>query len=684
MAVDKPLQVKRKEITSNDIMGFSGGLFLEQGGKGNQLEGTRRIKLTRKGFITKSDSLQSFLPNTVGTVYQVKPTLISGELYYFTADDGKIKYCQEGDDTWSDCGGDNTITTGNGVKNVFLRVLDSLLIMNGTDRLAYVNLSDKTVVKYTKVDDPTGAPTAVVTGLTGTTFKIYYGYSFSGAVGETKLSPILTQDISIERDRWDGTTQYVTISRPAGNPTGAKNWNLYIAIASNGGVIQDSDMLRVATGLDLNTLSIVDNGTLPIDLALGTPPDENSTEGMKASYGIETDGRPVLYGDTENPYNIWIGGDGDYAMDFSSSHGGFLTTPSKGTDYFPSNVIGFRNGQGIPSLTVLFSNTEGLSKQAILEQQTVNYGNQSFVVWGVTEQNYGSAGVSSAYGVINYKGALSFPTTDGFMSMDTQPTLQNVLSSTRITDNIYPYVSSIKTDSMKNIIGAAWNNKLIWIVPSYGFTTPNQIIVRDLDNDGAWYVLDIPSQWIGVVSPNDSAAFVYVCQGNKILKLTELFGTVDYVGGIADTFSTGARGCWVGVNEANNSYKAVVQAVFDVRELIGDITVGVNYIDENGRLQTKQKTYSGPKYIKSFAGGWADPGYTYSGTDLVPSWNDFPIIDESASTSSKEDKRIVLPMENVIVSRLQWWIQTPDDYGSYIFRGVSYEGINLGITPDLG
>jgi hypothetical protein len=89
---------------------------------------------------------------------------------------------------------------------------------------------------------------------------------------------------------------------------------------------------------------------------------------------IVEDGNPILYGDVDNLQNIWIGGGGPYAMSFSTARGGYLAQPEQGTNFEPTAVIGFRNGQGIPSLTVLYSNTEGLSKQAVLEQQTVNYG----------------------------------------------------------------------------------------------------------------------------------------------------------------------------------------------------------------------------------------------------------------------------------------------------------------------
>ena len=37
-----------------------------------------------------------------------------------------------------------------------------------------------------------------------------------------------------------------------------------------------------------------------------------------------------------------------------------------GTNFAPMSVVGFRNGQGIPGLTVLFTSIEGLSSSRLL------------------------------------------------------------------------------------------------------------------------------------------------------------------------------------------------------------------------------------------------------------------------------------------------------------------------------
>lgn len=696
MAVEKPVPVPKKDIGSVDVLGFSGGWFNSgdgaQSAKGNQLVEGEDVELTLGGLLRPRKSRQRWLPDTDEDGYQVYPVAWEGDIINFTADNGKLRYISEGEPAWHDCGGSNTIVTQNGGKPMLMRILDVVLVLNGGngDKLCYIDIATKAVVKYTLVANPSSAVTIAPTVLTNSgAYTIYYGWTFSSATGETEISPINSYTINKPRDQWktDGT-EYLTISRPAGNPTGSTKWNLYIALASTGGTIQPSDMLLLAGGLDLASLSIVDNGTLAIDIGRGNPPAENSTDGPRAKFGIETNGRPVLFGILDASGNdtgeIFIGGDGEYALDFSSSNGGFRSEPSKGTNFYPASVIGFRNGQGIPSLTILFSNTQGVSKQATLEQQTINYGNQTFVVWGVTEQNYGAAGVASSLGVVNYKGELSFPSVEGFTSMDTAPSLQNVIATKEIDKDIKDYTRRIKVSALNEIVGTGWDSRVLWIVPANGFDTPNEILIRDLNNDGSWNPpLKVPADWIGTVSPPNSPAFVYIRQGKKILKLFESFGTVDYVDGSPTNFATSARGALIGINDAHNGYQALVQAVFYIIDLIGPITLGVTYRNQNGRMKTKQRAYQGPVYVRSNAGGWSDPHYTYAHfkTPASRGWSSIAHIGD-ASALQRVTKRIPVQI-NDLVSEVQWWYSTPEDYCDYLLKSISYEGEDLGVKPDL-
>ena len=691
MAAGDPLKVTPKNITSTDIVSMNGGL--DERGDYNSTPNTFveaiNMMVDARGVATKRFGLQRWLPDTVEPAHQVYAAVYGSHLYFVTADDGKIKYCEDGATSWIDAGGTNSFTTGTTVKTIFVRVLDKLLIVNGVDKLAYLDLTTMNITKYTAIANPTAALTVTPTVLTLTgSNRIYYAISYNSTVGTTKAGPIFSSNVSKARENWkaDGT-EYLTITPNAGNiPAGAKSWNLYVASAAAGGSIAYTDLLPLAQGLDLAQTSFIDNGSLSINLSAGTAPEDNSTAGMICKYGLEVEGRPILYGDVANPYNIWIGGDGDNATDFSATNGGYRTEINKGSNYFPTNVIGFRNGQGIPSLTVLFSSPTGIGKQSILEQQTVTYGNLSFVVWGNTEQNYGSAGVAAAYGAVNYLGALYFPSTDGFLKYDTQASLQNVLTSTRISDPVQKTVASIKNSALNDIVGTAWDNRVIWSVAMNGYATNNTVMIYDLTNKdmAIWYKWDIAAQWLGVISPNDSSSFVYICQGNHIYRLVKRYvASDDAPGGLTQPFPTAMRGAFNGLNQAHNEYKAVVQVVFDFVDAIGQVTVGFTYANRGKKVRTKTKTIDFGEYLQSGSDGWDSPSILYDkGLTTYLEWDDSYPLSENG-TNTKQRRRVKMRM-NVITNEMQWFVQTDAlNYGSFTLRAVSYEGVTLGNKVDL-
>lgn len=689
MAVKKPEKVPTKKITSTDIVSFNGGI--DQRGDANAEPNTfvssRNASVNLAGLLTHRKGLKRWAPDTVETVYEVFPAHYNGELYYIVADDGKIKYWQSGDLTWTDAGGDNSVTTGEGVINTFLRVKDSVLVLNGHDKLRFLDLTNMEVVQFELVPDPTDEPTLTSSGvgLSGDQ-RIYYGINFNSTVGQTALSPIKTQAIDKARGQWntDGTDT-ITVDRNNTAPANAVSWNLWVATASSGTTIRESDMLLLAGGIDIDSDTFTDNGTLPISVEKGTAPLDNSTEGMVAAYGEEDKGRPILYGDPDHPHNLYIGGDGDNALDFSPTHGGYTVELNKGTNYYPMGVVGFRNGQGIPSMTVLFSNTQGLSKQTIIEQQTITYGNQSFVVWAQTEQNYGAAGVSSPHAVVNYLGSLIFPTTDGIVAMDTEASMQNVLSTKRVSDKVHKTVDSIRNKALNKIVGTAWSNRVYFTIPSRGYDYNNEILVYDMVNEEnpIWYTLDFRAQWIGTISPENEQAFIYVCKDNHIYRLGESYVALDEKSdGTTESFPVSAKGALIGTNQAHNAFISVVQVVFYLVDVIGEVQIGVTYRNENGKMKTKTKTVSEGAYVSSSGGGWSSPGYLYEGGfSTYNAWGDVPKIYD-ADIATKQTIREPIPL-NVVTNEMQWFINTNLDNSSFILRSVSYEGVTVGVRGDL-
>jgi hypothetical protein len=723
--IEKPAPVPKKEITSIDVPNFASGLNLNgaQNAQVNAFIDSKDVAIAPDGCLIPRPSLVPFLPDTVDVVYQIYPIIWGGVIYYVTADRvslagtstaGQIVYCKEGDTSWTIAGAatgsTNTATVLNGGKPEFIRALDTVIVMNGDngDKVAFLDLS--TTPFKLRQEVPIADPTVGVTitasgGITGSTtnaapniFPIYFAYSYTTATGETNLSPILTYYTSDVRDHWldlkttggAANPGKLAIVRPNTAPVGAQNWNLYISLAAVSGAISSDNMLQLAPGLDLGQTTFIDDGSLGINL--GQPaPNANTTDGPRISHGIVEEGNPILFGDVNVPSNIWIGGGGVNALSFSSALGGYKAQPNLGTNFQVTQVIGFRNGQGIPSLTVLFSNTQGLAEQAVLQQQTVNYGGETFTVWGVTSQHYGAAGVAAADSAVNYNGKLVFMGTDGLMSMNTQPLRQNVIATYNLTiKTLQPYVGSIKNSAMSTIVGTAWDNRFMWTMPTGGFDTPQQILIMDdnnqvpqNDNNGAFYTYDIPTQWIDVVSPANEAAFIYVVQGNHSYKLQQATATFDTKAGVPVPFSCYATGSLVSMGPpARNHWQADVQAMFYVMGLVGSITVGVTYRNQNGKLKTKTKTYNGPAYVPTKSGGWGDPQYTYAYFPAIPGWGRSPMINTGAVSLAPLDIRIPVQIDD-ITNEAQWFFTTDTGFNNFKFKAVSFEGINLGVRPDL-
>jgi hypothetical protein len=129
---------------------------------------------------------------------------------------------------------------------------------------------------------------------------------------------------------------------------------------------------------------------------------------------------------------------------FGANNGGQRLPLLKGTNFYPTSVVGFRNNQGIPNLLALFTGTEGVSKQQIISQKTLATATASIHYWGADDLNAGASAVYAKYGVVPYLGELLFPSSDGITSIKTEQSLQNVLQPSIVSQQISKTYGTIK------------------------------------------------------------------------------------------------------------------------------------------------------------------------------------------------------------------------------------------------
>lgn len=693
MAVDKPVQVKGAAIvTPVQVTSFAAGL--DERGDYNippdALSYGRNIRVNSANNATKRLAKKRWLPDSVGFNSEVSTVYYGGELIHFIADDGKVKYCRPNDTAWTDCGGSNSITTTPGLITTFLRANDWLLCMNGVDKLRYIDLSTLDMTIFTHVNDPTASITAAATGITASgAFRVYYAFTYnSDGGGETAISPILSQAVSKSRSTWnpDGS-EYLTLTFNDTPPTGATSRNLYAAIALQGTTPVASDLAMLKSNIALGDASFVDNGSIGFDISFNTAPDTNSTAGIKAASGTMSGTTPVLYGDPDNPYDLYFGALTDDGVSFGSNNGAQRLPLLKGTNYYPTSVIGFRNNQNIPNLLALFTGTEGVSKQQIISQKTLSYGNTTIQYWGADDLNAGASAVYARYGVVSYLNQLIFPSSNGITSLKTDANLQNVLSPSIVSQAVADTYSTIKNASFNKIVGTAWNNLVAFIIPSRGFNYNNQILVYDLVNKDKpkWYLWDILADWIGTVSPPDSDSFMYIREDNHFFKLVDSYVAEDENSdGTVSPFPVTLETALVPATQARNSFFASTQAVVTLANFIGTVWVEVTYYDKKGREKTKRKSFTNGSFVRNLLGGWGNPRLLWqSFNNRVINWSTPMPYAGEANTSAKIKKRCRIRLPNPVVNEAKFKVWSELDNTSFDTVNCVIEAVNIGVIGDI-
>lgn len=692
MAVPDPVKVKGAAIvTPVQITSFASGL--DERGEYNippdAFSYGRNVRVNSANNTTKRFAKKKWLPDSVGFNSEVSTNYYGGEILHFIADDGKVKYCRPNDTVWTDCGGTNTIDTDPGVITTFMRTNDWLLCMNG-ENLRYVDLATLNVTVFTFVADPVGVLTCTATGIsTSGPFNVYYGVTYnSDGGGETAVGPIKTQAVSKSRSTWSSTgSEYLTIAFNDTPPAGATSRNLYAAIALQGTTPVASDLAMLKSNIPIADTSFVDNGSLGFDISFNPAPDTNSTAGIKATNGTMAGNTPVLYGDPDNPYDIYFGALTAEGVSFGANNGGQRLPLLKGTNFYPTSVLGFRNNQNIPNLLALFSGTEGVSKQQIISLKTLTYGNTTINYWGADELNAGASAVYSKYGTVLHLGQLLFPSSNGITSLKTEQSLQNVLSPSIVSDAIGVTYSTIKNASFDKIVGTAWNNYVAMTIPSRGFNYNNQIAVYDLTNRDKpkWYLWDISADWIGAVSPPDGDSFMYIREGGKFFKLIDSYVAEDEeTDGTSTPFPVTIETALVAANQVRNSFFASTQAVVYVANWIGTVNVKVTYIDKKGRVKSKQKSFTNGSHNRNFLGGWGNPRLLWrSYNNRMINWSTPIPTSGEFNNSLKDTRRLRIRLPNPVVNEAKFKIWSELDNTSFDVVNCAIEAVNIGVIGDI-
>lgn len=633
MSIPTPKQIPPPKIERLNVNDWQSGTVTALDDGRTPVQGLRssgNVWLQQDGTVRPRPSLTRFGPQPTGTIL--------GEVFEFRVIDGlgvtnwlislqnvsgtTTAYIAKPEDTnWTQCTA--SVTYNNEAPAHFCQLDDKVLIMNGVDRLSYLDIPTSTVTTFTALTDAT-APTIANNGSTDLTsgtkpYKIYYAVTANSSVGQT-TGTSTSLSINTQRELWDSTVHSLKITWSA--VTNAKSYNVYCAVIVDG----DSDPVLglLSSGIDPATTTFVDDGSLAIQ-TFSEMPTSNSTAGPKVSRGETINGRLWLTGDSDSPYYVWHGGDPGHELDFTPANGGGFVKIGSGGKELPIKVFNFRSGQGETQIKVLTAGISGLGKRYTISNTTLSLGNDSFTVW-VPAEDYGYSGTDSPDGVIIYNNSVYYPSRDGFKSIGTKPQLQNLLSTDTVSDTIQPDLATLNSSSMPMCVGIGFEGRLYWALP-VSSTTNNQIWVLDLDRKGAWMKpWDIAADWMLLVTDNDGVSHHVIVSNNTIYELSYTALTADD----GNAFSTNGTSGQIYFSDDGRQWGNLIQLVIVLLRPQGRIDFSVTGRTKNSTLQRVGGATYNPK---SSQAGWSEPK---TGWSTRRGWSEIKLIPRNFNDATQE------------------------------------------------
>ena len=541
----------------------------------------------------------------------------------------------------------------------FIQTAGKVPVMNGEDTMSFLNIADATLTSFVKILDPATAPTLDKNeGLTGSTSRVFYAVTANSTIGQTKGSPVLTVQVSTDRDMWNKDTQYVRIKWTA--VTGAKSYNIFCGVSSDGNA--QPTLYRLAEGLSIDNLTFTDNGTRAINL-LEPLPEYNSTAGPRVTRGTVVDGRPWFIGDKDNPYRVWYGGHTGHEMDLSAANGGGNLLVGDGTKEIPVVIKPYRDGPGNAKVTTLTKGDSGYGKRFLISESEISLGSFNMVAWGAKEDT-GVDGTEAPDSAFIYDNNLFSLSRDGVKSTQSTPNLQGVLDTKRKSKSIstdLPSLSSVAMDIAMAIVHEGRG----YFALAVDSNTNNQIWLLDFDRKGAWMKpWNIRADWMTLYDDNITGRTHHlIVQGDKIYELNKRTNTND----LGKAFLTSAMSGQIYFSKNGREWAGLKKVIYTILRPQGRINFQVIGYTEDG-IQTFNQSYVfGAKSTRS---GWSEPGAGWG----KRGWGKRRKIPKSFNPPSED---VEVEVEEDVKWAQYGWSSTTSNV-NYKISKVTFEYVNVG------
>lgn len=372
----------------------------------------------------------------------------AGGVIYRSLDDGI---------TWSECTG-GTFTAG--IRVNMNQNGDFLYLTNGENPIMRYD-GTTTLDTYTALATP-ATPTIAKTGLAATTHTYHMKVSAVNKVGFSTASAKATITVSLTRDNWDNTSNFITTSVAA--VTGAERYDWYISE-------DDLDYFYVSSSV---APTFKDNGT-SIPITSTKAPVDNTTTGPLVEELVNVGSRMYGIRDKNNRYRIWFTGTGVYGGAFSNAYDGGYLDWQEGGKYVPVKVEDYRDGKGLPLATIWCKSADG---QGCILQMSLDVLQVEDIAITVPSAYKlpGSRGTPAPNSVVNVLNDYMFYNSQAFYNLGSRAQFLNLLSTDETSGNIRPTMRRIKSGGEEFIASVYFDARVYFSVPYVGSTNTHTII----------------------------------------------------------------------------------------------------------------------------------------------------------------------------------------------------------------
>lgn len=535
-------------------------------------------------------------------------TTIDGAEEFETTDGSREVIAVAGGKVWKSVdGGAWSELTGatftSGLRPFFRQINNRLYITNGTDDLAFydgTNLS-----KYSAILAPTNLA-ASQTGLTGTNYTNYYRVVAVNTIGYTTPSDGDTVQTVKHRDEWAGDTEYVSLSWDAVD--GATAYQIYW-----GEFDGEEYLIGETVGV-----SFTDKGqvSFPANIYVETP-DDNTTSAPKFRVMEISGNRLWATYDPDNPWRVYYTGTGQYFVNpaFSPFYGGGYSDLEIGTKNKPVNVVHYRTGKGDPVITALCSSPDGQGTIFQIELVSITVGDVTFTV-PAASKIVGSIGADAPYGVVKVGDNVLFPNKKGVYALRNKEQIFNVLSSDDLTGNIRNSYESLNPNKIPDLC-AYHRPPRVYFSGAVG-SDNDRVFIYDMERRNWTWAWNIGFKQFFEYTDNSTAKITHFLaiptSGNQLVEISE-----NFLGDFGESFLQTYLSPLIRVNEDYTTVAKINEAIFELGNLRGVVSVQVIGITKSGQISTlSTKTVS----ANTGTSGWGDDawsGMLFSDTEDVPS-----------------------------------------------------------------